>query len=172
LLDSENELFQSKRSYANAQYDQMFAFARTHAGMGMLHQALGLSRQEPGALPDFGRQDDQADVVQNCPNELPQTYVIDKAKLNERARDYVFNTPTGALPPAVLPVSPPLPTPAPVPSAALAPTPITRFAAAAPVTSCVVAAPTAAPAKVRRKARRSTVAKAKTITPVAPCMAG
>ena len=154
LLDSENELFQSKRSYANAQYDQAFAYARTHAGMGMLHQALGLTRQDPGALPDFGRQDDQADVVRNCPNELPQTYVIDKAKLNERAKDYVFNTPTGALPAAPLPVAAPKPLPAPVapPQAALLAAP----AVAAPVACAVPAAADAAPVKpkTKRKARR------------------
>lgn len=102
LLDSENELFQSKRSYANAEYDHAFAFARTHAGMGLLHRALGLSRQDPGQLPDFGNGRDNADVVQNCPSELPQTYVIDKQKLNERAREYVFKTPVV---PAVVPAT-------------------------------------------------------------------
>jgi outer membrane protein, adhesin transport system len=90
LLDSENELFQSKRAYANAEYDRVFAFARTHAGMGLLHQALGLSRQEPGELPDFGKQDDKEEMAQNCPGEAVQTYVIDKAKLNERAKEYIF----------------------------------------------------------------------------------
>lgn len=107
LLDSENELFQSKRAYANAEYDRVFAYARTHAGMGTLHQALGLSRQDPGELPDFGKQDDRADVAANCPSELPQTYVIDKQKLNERAKEYVFDVPAAAPAPAV-------PAPAPV----------------------------------------------------------
>jgi adhesin transport system outer membrane protein len=119
LLDSENELFQSKRSYANAQYDQAFAYARTHAGMGLLYQALGLTRREPGALPDLGQEDDRADVVQNCPTEMPQTYVIDKARLNERAKEYVFNTPAApvAAPPASVPVVVPVPAPAPAPPA-------------------------------------------------------
>ncbi|HEY0065214.1 MAG TPA: TolC family outer membrane protein [Telluria sp.] len=94
LLDSENELFQSKRAYANAEYDRYFAFARTHAGMGMLHQALGLSRQEPGELPDLGKQDDKEDEVQNCPAEAAPVYLIDKAKLNERAKEYIFESPT------------------------------------------------------------------------------
>ncbi|MES2319478.1 MAG: TolC family outer membrane protein [Pseudomonadota bacterium] len=112
LLDSENELFQSKRAYANAEYDRMFAFARTHAGMGTLQQALGLGNRDPGKLPDFGRQDDQADVARNCPNELPQTHVIDKQKLDERAKEFMFDTPGAARTPA--------PAPAPVTLAAVA----------------------------------------------------
>ena len=171
LLDSENELFQSKRSYANAQYDQVYAYARTHAGMGMLHQALGLSRQDPGALPDFGRQDDRADVVQNCPNELPQTYVIDKVKLNERAREYVFNTPGAALPAA------PAPVPVPVPVTTLSPPPATTLLAAAPAkalsptpVACVMPAPAVAsldtaPRKHKRKARK----KRKAVAPIVEC---
>lgn len=107
LLDSENELFQSKRAYANADYDRVYAIARTHAGMGMLRQALELSAQDPGALPDFGKQDDREDVSQNCPAEAPQTYVIDKQKLNERAQEYVFESPAANGAPAVpAPVAP------------------------------------------------------------------
>ncbi|MFL6658061.1 MAG: TolC family outer membrane protein [Massilia sp.] len=124
LLDSENELFQSKRAYANADYDRIFAFARTHAGMGLLHQALGLSRLEPGTLPDLGRQDDKEDQAQNCPNEVPQTYVVDKQKLNERANEYVFESPATVAP-----------APAPAPA----------------VTAPVVTAPVAPPAPVRKK---------------------
>ena len=169
LLDSENELFQSKRSYANAQYDQVYAYARTHAGMGMLNQALGLSRREAGALPDLGRQDDQADVVQNCPNELPQTYVIDKAKLNERAREYVFNTPGGAASASPVPtLAPPVP-----PVTMLVPMPAAKVAAPV-VTACV--APEATPpvsierAKSKRKNKRTARAKRKAARPLIGCM--
>ncbi len=184
LLDSENELFQSKRSYANAQYDQAYAFARTHAGMGKLYQALGLTRQDPGALPDFGRQDDQADVVQNCPNELPHTYVIDKAKLNERAREYVFNTPNGALPAAPMPTPAPTPAPAPItmpsataPAAAVLPIALPVQKAAAPVAqACAapVALPVAEAAPVKRKARRAASARRhnakKSVKPTLGCV--
>lgn len=112
LLDSENELFQSKRAYANAEYDRVFAFARTHAGMGLLHQALGLSRQEPGELPDLGMQDDKEEMAQNCPSEAVPTYIIDKQKLNERAKEYIFEPPAPAPEAAPMPV--PVPAPAPV----------------------------------------------------------
>ena len=164
LLDSENELFQSKRSYANAQYDQAYAYARTHAGMGLLHQALGLSRQDPGALPDLASQGDRADVVQNCPNELPQTYVIDKAKLNERAREYVFNTPNGASPAAPIAALPALPA-----------APVTRLAPVAPpapaVAACVAPATPAAVgvAPAKRNYKRASGAKRKAAKVILKC---
>ena len=169
LLDSENELFQSKRSYANAQYDQFYAYARTHAGMGLLHQALGLSRQEPGALPESGRQDDRADAVQNCPNELPQTYVIDKAKLNERAREYVFNTPTGPLPaaPAITAPAAPAPVAPPVLAPIVKPAP--------PVPACVAPAMPASDALApvtrpsARKYKRKAPARRKAAEPTFGC---
>lgn len=88
LLDTENELFQAKRSYANAEYDLMIAYARTHAGMGALYGALGLTRQA-GVLPELGNQNDTADAVENCPAEAPQLYLIDKGLLNARAQELV-----------------------------------------------------------------------------------
>jgi adhesin transport system outer membrane protein len=166
LLDSENELFQSKRSYANAQYDQAFAYARTHAGMGLLYQALGLSRQDPGALPDFGRQNDGADIVQNCPNELPQTYVIDKAKLDERARAYVFNTPTAALAPAAPPVTLATPPAAPLLVAAPVPAVVAKVVAPAPVPTVCPAPVTLAAAEIAPPKRKR---KRKTPSPLTGC---
>lgn len=107
LLDSENELFQSRRSYANADYDRMFAFARAHAGMGTLYQALGLARRQPGKLPSIADKKDGENIAVNCPAEAPAVYVIDKEKLNARAREYVFEAP----PAPVAPVAPAVVTP-------------------------------------------------------------
>ena len=87
LLDTENELFQAKRSYVNAEYDLMSAYARTHAGMGALYSALGLTRQQE--IPDLDGQKDTADAVENCPAEAPQLYVADKGMLNARAQELV-----------------------------------------------------------------------------------
>ena len=89
LLDTENELFQAKRSYANAEFDLMTAYARTHAGMGTLYGALGLTRQQADALPDLAGQNDTAEVAVNCPAEAPQLYVADKQSLNARAQELV-----------------------------------------------------------------------------------
>ena len=84
LLDSENELFEAKRSYIEAQYDQMLAFARVQAGVGNLFKSLGLTRQDAGPLPDFGARSDETEAT-HCEVEAPETYVADKSELNDRA---------------------------------------------------------------------------------------
>ncbi len=87
LLDTENELFQAKRSFTNAEIDLFFAFARTHAGMGKLHAALGLTRRDDGS-DNLKMLDVKADEASaNCPIESPEIYVINKAALDKRALD-------------------------------------------------------------------------------------
>lgn len=85
LLDTENELFQAKRSFTNAEIDLFFSFARTHAGMGKLHAALGLTRRDDGSdnLKMLDVKTDEASA--NCPIESPEIYVINKAALDKRA---------------------------------------------------------------------------------------
>lgn len=84
LLDTENELFQAKRSFVEAQYDQLIAYARAQAGMGNLFKAMGLTRPDAGSLPNFGDRNDETDI-NNCPVEAPETYVSNKSDLNLRA---------------------------------------------------------------------------------------
>lgn len=43
LLDTENESFEASRAYINAKYDRLYAQYRIMAGMGMLHDTLGVS---------------------------------------------------------------------------------------------------------------------------------
>jgi adhesin transport system outer membrane protein len=86
LLDSENELFEAKRAYIEAQYDQMLAYARVQAGVGNLFKSLGLTRMDAGPLPDFGQRNDETEAT-HCEVEAPQTYVADKRELNERAEE-------------------------------------------------------------------------------------
>nr|WP_314858798.1 TolC family outer membrane protein [uncultured Undibacterium sp.] len=85
LLDTENELFQAKRSFTNAEIDLFLSYARTHAGMGKLHAALGLTRRDDGAgtLKMLDVKADEASA--NCPIESPEIYVINKAALDKRA---------------------------------------------------------------------------------------
>ncbi|MFC0349197.1 TolC family outer membrane protein [Undibacterium danionis] len=85
LLDTENELFQAKRSFTNAEIDLFVSYARTHAGMGKLHAALGLTRRDDGSgtLKMLDVKADEATA--NCPIESPETYVINKAALDKRA---------------------------------------------------------------------------------------
>lgn len=97
LLDTENELFQAKRSFVDAQYDQLVALARAQAGMGHLFQALGLSRPDVGKLPKFNDNNGETMSV-NCPLEAPQTYVVNKDDLNRRALAQRRELPTSVVP--------------------------------------------------------------------------
>ncbi len=83
VLDSENELFQAKRNYVNAEYDLYIAQARTLAGMGRLVSSLGLARLETSDLPELLGV--SSDGPENCPADPPlaNTYSIDD--LNDRA---------------------------------------------------------------------------------------
>ena len=84
LLDTENELFQAKRAYVEAEYDQQIAYARVQAGMGNLFRALQLSRPDAGSLPKFKDTNDETGAA-NCPVEAPDTYVVNKEELDRRA---------------------------------------------------------------------------------------
>ena len=84
LLDTENELFQAKRSYANAEIELLFAYARTQAGMGTLHTSLGLSRLDAD-VTDTPK--DDGEEAQVCPIDSPTLYTVDKDKLNLRAQE-------------------------------------------------------------------------------------
>lgn len=104
VLDSENELFQAKRAYINAEYDLSSAYARTHAGMGSLVAALGLSRHGAGQLPDLDTKDSAHESIEGCSIEVPTQYVADKAALNLRAQELVKESG-----PISQPASPPAP---------------------------------------------------------------
>jgi len=87
LLDTENELFQAKRAYVNAEIDLAVAYGRTHAGIGNLLESLGLSRVDKEPLPELAAWAPDEDAAEQCPPEGPQLYVADKAALNARAQE-------------------------------------------------------------------------------------
>jgi adhesin transport system outer membrane protein len=89
LLDTENELFQAKRAYVNADHDLLIAQARTQASQGNLLQTLGLARVAQDELA--GPKDWQADgdAAEQCPPEAPTTMVANKEALNVRATEYL-----------------------------------------------------------------------------------
>jgi adhesin transport system outer membrane protein len=89
LLDTENELFQSRRAYVNAEYDLTTAYIRAHAGAGGLLVALEISRVDNNPLPDLNEWSIGEDVAELCPPEAPLLYTVDKAALNARAADLV-----------------------------------------------------------------------------------
>lgn len=87
LLDTENELFQAKRAYTNAEYDLMAANTRTLAGGGRLLAALGLSRLD--SEMDHEAWSAGEDAATQCPPDGPQLYVADKNSLNAKAEELV-----------------------------------------------------------------------------------
>ena len=78
LLDTENELFQARRAYANAQHDHGIAYARTHAALGGLLQALSLRRIETPSIEAMGEDRFEVDPSTACPPEAPALYAVDK----------------------------------------------------------------------------------------------
>ena len=86
VLDTENELFQAKRSYVNSEFDLSVAYARTNAGMGTLFSSLGLARQAVSKLPDISESGESAT---GCPPLGPDSYTVNKDALNARAEQLV-----------------------------------------------------------------------------------
>lgn len=150
LLDTENELFQSSRSAANAEQDLNIAYVRAHAGAGTLLPALELSKIETGSFPGLEQWNDGEDAAQHCPAEAVPVYVVDKPALIERAAEQVKQTallnarerailevfsPPAAAPPATG-ASAPASTSNPVPTPrAIAPTPAPKPTPPAPAVS-------------------------------------
>lgn len=128
LLDTENELFQARRSVANAEQDLNIAYARTQAGLGALLAALNLSRIETGAVPGLDQWEEGGDASQHCPAEPVAVYAADKDALILRAAELVkqsalLNARDRAAQEVLAPGATPLPpdgasTPAPAPAPA------------------------------------------------------
>ena len=85
LLDTENELFQARRAYANAIHDHGISYARTHAAMGTLLQALSLRRVEVPNVEALGEDRFAVDPGTACPPEAPTALVVNKADAVARA---------------------------------------------------------------------------------------
>jgi len=77
LLNSENELYTARRSYANAEYDLGIAYARTHASMQQLSSQLGLTRADtsieaPQEAEDWNVGDDSPGRCPASAVEIPR----------------------------------------------------------------------------------------------------
>ena len=119
LLDSENELFQARRSYSNAEHDLAIAYLRTHAGLGSLLATLGISRaaDQPPTPESWAAGED---APEHCPPDDPHLYIANKDALNARALKLLKEN-----------------TPAPAPSATSAP--VTQPGAERPVAEALQA---------------------------------
>ncbi|PKO72595.1 MAG: hypothetical protein CVU20_00750 [Betaproteobacteria bacterium HGW-Betaproteobacteria-14] len=89
LLDSENELFQARRAYGNAEHDLAIAYVRAQAGLGKLLSTLGVSKagDPPPPEPQLWAAGEEA--PENCPPDNPQLYVANKDALNARAQELI-----------------------------------------------------------------------------------
>jgi outer membrane protein, adhesin transport system len=88
LLDSENELFQAKRNYTNAEYDKETAYARLFAAQGQLVSKIGSARQ---GLPDLNRET-YADAATICEAVATEQINIDKDALLADAKPLNITT--------------------------------------------------------------------------------
>lgn len=80
LLDTENELFDSRRAYTNALHDLSHAYVRTQAGMGRLLEQLGLRALETGE-PAKQQEAAEFDPQATCPPDGEMALTIDKDKI-------------------------------------------------------------------------------------------
>jgi adhesin transport system outer membrane protein len=87
LLNSENELYTARRSYANADYDRLFAQARVLAALQQLTQRLGL--RAPVSAADAGSDANWSagdDVPQRCPVAVAEVMTTPLSELDQRAQ--------------------------------------------------------------------------------------
>lgn len=100
LLNSENELYQAKRSLMNAQYDLEIAYARVLNSTGGLMAHLGLSRMDPGEVAGVDGWEAGADTAERCPPETVVQPAIDKKALDAKADAVAATFARPAPPPA------------------------------------------------------------------------
>ena len=93
LLDTENEYFEVRRSYVNAEHDLLSAQARTLAALGLLLAAVEIEGLDAKAAKDVDwRGNDQQSELQRCPQEslviTPRDAqaIFDKAMSDKRLR--------------------------------------------------------------------------------------
>ncbi len=81
ILDTENEYYEARRAYLNADRDHAISYARTLAGSGKLVSALGLgSELHEMELPP-GYDAKSPDMFAICPQETDAVMSIDKEKV-------------------------------------------------------------------------------------------
>jgi adhesin transport system outer membrane protein len=84
LLDTENEYFQARRNFTNAEMDLSTAYARTYAGQGLLLSKLGVTRTDVGEYP----REEYMDRENVCKAVAPSQIVPDKAALLANAKPW------------------------------------------------------------------------------------
>jgi adhesin transport system outer membrane protein len=96
LLNAENEVYTARRALANAEFDRMIAFARTHAAMNQLTTQLGLSRPAVAALAEDWSAGE--DVPGRCPVQAFDLQGTPRTELDARAQQIADRTPAAPAP--------------------------------------------------------------------------
>ncbi len=92
LLDTQNEYFETRRSYTNAYFDLMLAKVRTLASMGLLLPSMKVNGLNAKALEHVSLQrSDEDEGLGRCPQEAPGMIEVDKeallSELKNRTRE-------------------------------------------------------------------------------------
>ncbi len=106
ILDTENEYYEARRAYLNADRDHSISYARTLAGSGKLVAALGLGPDLHLMELPPGYDAANPDMYAICPQESDAAMSIDKDKVFRDAmekRGYMQPSPAAQTPAAPLP---------------------------------------------------------------------
>jgi adhesin transport system outer membrane protein len=97
LLNSENELYTARRSYANAEYDLGIAYVRVQAALNRLNTQLGLrsDREAPEGADNWSAGDEGP---ARCPLDAIETQPLNLDELNRRATSLAPGNPLPAMP--------------------------------------------------------------------------
>lgn len=105
LLNAENEVYTARRALANAEFDRMIAFARTHAAMNQLTTQLGLSRPAVAAVADDWSAGE--DGPGRCPVQAIELQGTPRPELDARAKQIADRTPAVPAPAPAAPAQTP-----------------------------------------------------------------
>lgn len=81
MLDTENEYYEARRAYLNANRDHAISYARTLAGMGSLVAALQLGNELHPIEAPKANKEERPDMYAVCPQETLMEAPIDKEAL-------------------------------------------------------------------------------------------
>jgi adhesin transport system outer membrane protein len=103
ILDTENEYYEARRAYLNADRDHAISFARTLAGSGALLAALELGNELHAMELPPGYDTEKPDMYPICPQDTNPALQIDKEKVFREAMEkqgYLGAPTSGAAQPA------------------------------------------------------------------------
>jgi outer membrane protein, adhesin transport system len=104
MLDTENEYYEARRAYLNANRDHAISYARTLAGVGSLVAALELGNDLHSIEAPQANQEEKPDMYAVCPQETLMESPIDKEQIFRDAMQK--SSPYGAPPAAPRPEAP------------------------------------------------------------------